>query len=94
MEVAQRDESGRKATVIYISDTGIGIRPEQQSHLFEAYAQGADTGAQAREGTGLGLYLSQKLAGLLGGVIEFTSEFGQGSTFTLVIPEIRLPIVE
>ena len=88
LEVARRDEDGRITTLIRISDTGIGIRPEQQSRLFEAYVQGADIGTHPREGTGLGLYLSRKLAGLLGGGIEFTSEFGQGSTFTLVIPEI------
>jgi PAS domain S-box-containing protein len=88
LEVARRDEDGRMTTLIRISDTGIGIRPEQQSRLFEAYVQGADIGTHPREGTGLGLYLSRKLAGLLGGGIEFTSEFGQGSTFTLVIPEI------
>ena len=87
LEVARRNAAGRMSTVIYISDTGIGIRPDQQQRLFQAYVQGADSGAQAREGTGLGLYLSQKLAGLLGGAIEFTSEFGQGSMFTLVIPE-------
>jgi PAS domain S-box-containing protein len=87
LHVARRDEAGRVSTVLQISDTGIGIQPEQQLHLFEAYVQGADIGYQAREGTGLGLYLSQKLAGLLGGAIEFTSELGQGSTFSLVIPE-------
>jgi PAS domain S-box-containing protein len=70
LEVARRGESGRMATVVHICDSGIGIRPEQQRRLFEAYAQGADIGAQPREGTGLGLYLSQKLAGLLAGVIE------------------------
>jgi protein-histidine pros-kinase len=88
-QVHLQAEARRMATVIRISDTGIGIRPEQQRHLFEAYVQGVDSSAQSREGTGLGLYLSQKLAGLLGGVIEFESEFGQGSTFSLVIPESR-----
>jgi PAS domain S-box-containing protein len=80
---------GRSSLVEFVvSDTGIGIRPDHQHHLFEAYVQSADIGGQSREGTGLGLYLSQKLAGLLGGVIEFTSEFGHGSTFTLVIPDL------
>jgi protein-histidine pros-kinase len=88
LEVARRNAGGRMSTVIYISDTGIGIRPEQQHRLFQASVQSRDIGDRPREGTGLGLYLSQKLAGLLGGVIEFSSEFGQGSVFTLVIPDM------
>jgi PAS domain S-box-containing protein len=75
------------AVLISVSDTGIGMRPEEQAHLFEAYMQGRSASTPPHEGTGLGLHLSQKLAGLLGGAIEFISEYGQGSTFTLVIPE-------
>jgi len=84
---ARRDEHGRSATVISVSDTGIGMNPEDQQRLFEAYMQGRSASSRPHEGTGLGLHLSQKLAGLLGGEIECVSEFGQGSTFTLVIPE-------
>jgi signal transduction histidine kinase len=73
--------------LISVSDTGIGMRPEEQAHLFEAYMQGRSASTRPHEGTGLGLHLSQKLAGLLGGAIEFVSEYGRGSTFTLVIPE-------
>jgi protein-histidine pros-kinase len=87
LKVARRGETGRMATVIHVSDTGIGIRPDHQRRLFEAYVRSADVDAQSHEGTGLGLYLSQKLAGLLGGMIEFSSEVGRGSTFTLVIPD-------
>jgi two-component system sensor histidine kinase/response regulator len=68
-----------------VYDTGIGIRAEDQAGLFEAFTQARP--AFAREGTGLGLHLSQRLAELLGGSIEFTSAFGQGSLFTLLIPE-------
>jgi protein-histidine pros-kinase len=76
-----------RAVLISVSDTGIGMRPEEQAHLFEAYMQGRSASTRPHEGTGLGLHLSQKLAGLLGGAIEFVSEYGRGSTFTLVIPE-------
>ncbi|MBK9711890.1 MAG: PAS domain S-box protein [Kouleothrix sp.] len=69
-----------------VRDTGRGIRPADQMRLFEAFAQGQEPPAADR-GTGLGLHLSQRLAGLLGGRIEVESDYGQGSTFTLVIPE-------
>lgn len=67
---------------ISVADTGVGIRPEDQAKLFEAFSQ-VDHPIRRREGTGLGLYLSQKLATLLGGNIVFTSECGKGSLFTL-----------
>jgi protein-histidine pros-kinase len=87
LTLARRHDPERLATVISISDTGIGMRPEEQAHLFEAYMQGRSASTRPHEGTGLGLHLSQRLAGLLGGAIEFVSEYGRGSTFTLVIPE-------
>jgi PAS domain S-box-containing protein len=70
-----------------VCDTGIGIRAEDQAGLFEAFTQARPADSLAREGAGLGLHLSQRLAGLLGGSIECTSEFGQGSLFTLLISE-------
>lgn len=70
---------------IRVIDTGIGIRPEDQERLFEAFAQVGN--AKGRfDGTGLGLHLSQKLAEVLGGSIRFTSEFGHGTTFILSLP--------
>jgi PAS domain S-box-containing protein len=89
VSLGQRNEHGRIAITITVSDTGIGMRPEEQAHLFEAYMQGQSASTRRHEGTGLGLHLSQKLAGLLGGTIEFVSEYGQGSVFTLAIPEQR-----
>lgn len=69
-----------------VDDTGVGIRAEDQPQLFKAFEQLGVVGIR-RQGTGLGLHLSQKLAQLLGGHIEFTSEYGKGSRFTLVIGE-------
>ena len=77
----------RWSIVVRVSDTGMGIRAEDQVGLFEAFTQARPADSRVREGTGLGLHLSQRLAELLGGLIEFTSEFGQGSQFTLLIPE-------
>jgi PAS domain S-box-containing protein len=71
----------------WVVDKGIGIRPEDQARLFEAFSRVGTDAARKREGTGLGLHLSQKLAELLGGRIACRSEFGRGSTFTLSLPE-------
>jgi PAS domain S-box-containing protein len=70
-----------------VSDTGIGIKPENFKHLFEAFRQVDGSARRVYEGTGLGLYLSEQLATMLGGNITVESEFGVGSRFTLILPK-------
>jgi protein-histidine pros-kinase len=68
-----------------VTDSGIGIRPEDQDKLFHAFSQVDSSRGQRKEGTGLGLHLSQKLAELLSARITFESISGKGSTFRLTL---------
>ena len=69
---------------ISVEDTGLGIKKEDQEKLFKPFSRIIESG-RYKEGTGLGLYLSKKLAKLLNGNIFIESEFGKGSTFTLLL---------
>jgi signal transduction histidine kinase/CheY-like chemotaxis protein len=71
-----------------VSDTGIGIAPDNHEAIFQEFAQVENPLQHKYKGTGLGLPLSKRLAELLGGEIALQSQTGMGSTFSLVIPRV------
>jgi len=80
------DRIGPGTVAISIEDTGIGIAPEHQAIVFEAFQQVESGYARAQQGTGLGLALTKQLVELMGGTISLTSALGSGSTFTVTLP--------
>ena len=90
MVAARRDEEG--FLVLRVSDTGVGIAPEDQQTIFEKFRQGrtavpdGDTMTREHSGSGLGLSIVKELCRLLGGEVSVQSELGKGSDFTVRLP--------
>ena len=74
---------------ISVSDTGIGIAPEDVARLFDKYEQARNRATRGEKGTGLGLYITKQLVELHGGQILVDSKPGEGSTFTFTLPIAR-----
>jgi GAF domain-containing protein len=83
---ARKVSNGSNFVEFAVSDTGIGMTPQQQAKLFAEFSQADVSTAQKFGGTGLGLAITRKLARMMGGDVTVTSEPGKGSVFTVRLP--------
>ncbi|PYS53209.1 MAG: hypothetical protein DMF68_00165, partial [Acidobacteria bacterium] len=84
---AERRNEGVRVSV---SDTGVGISPEDIDRLFDKYEQARSRATRGEKGTGLGLYITKQLVELHGSEIKVESEVGRGSTFSFTLPVKQL----
>jgi two-component system sensor histidine kinase/response regulator len=91
IRVAARGPADATGLEYTVTDTGAGIPEDKQSTIFESFVQGDESLARKHGGTGLGLAISRQLARLMGGDIRLASRSGEGSTFTLSLPLVRVP---
>ncbi|MDM0013965.1 ATP-binding protein [Variovorax sp. J22P168] len=80
------EDDGRSLAEVAVSDTGVGIAPEDQALVFEEFRQAGSDHLRKAEGTGLGLSLARRFVELHGGTLTVASRLGEGATFTFVLP--------
>ena len=88
IDVQQGKENGRDWITLAVTDTGIGMTPDQMGKLFQEFSQVSSATASKYGGTGLGLVISRRFCQMMGGDITVESEPGRGSTFTIRVPRI------
>ncbi len=86
MRAFRRMEEGREMVLFQVTDSGIGMTPEQMGHLFQAFSQADSSTTRKFGGTGLGLAITRKFCRMMEGDVTVESETGKGSTFTIKIP--------
>jgi signal transduction histidine kinase len=84
----QGQEDGRDWITLAVTDTGIGMTPDQMGKLFQEFSQASSFTASKYGGTGLGLAISRRFCQMMGGDISVASEPGRGSIFTIRLPRI------
>jgi PAS domain S-box-containing protein len=86
LRVAREQIEGKPWVVYRVSDTGIGMTPEQMKKLFEPFGQADRSTTRKFGGTGLGLAITRRFSEMMGGSVSVESELGKGSTFTIRLP--------
>ncbi len=90
----EASQAGDERVIFRVSDTGIGMTPEQVDKLFRRFQQADSSTTRRFGGTGLGLSLTKAFADLLGGAVEVASEEGRGSSFTVRLPSTYVAPIE
>jgi two-component system NtrC family sensor kinase len=88
IDARHRQENGGDWITLAVTDTGIGMTPEQMGKLFQEFSQASSSTASKYGGTGLGLVISRRFCQMMGGDITVESEVGRGSTFSIRLPRI------
>ncbi len=86
LNVTREAVNGDNWLIFSVSDTGIGIGPEEKEELFQPFTQADSSSTRKLEGAGLGLAISKRFCQMMGGDITVKSELGKGSTFTMRLP--------
>ncbi|BFM40674.1 ATP-binding protein [Synechocystis sp. LKSZ1] len=90
VEVTPCSEPEFRQLLLQVTDTGIGIASEDQERIFDVFTQSEGQSNRKYGGSGLGLTITRRLIEMLGGRIELHSSLGQGSTFRLIFPQVKV----